>query len=494
MEYLRRRLVEEALREGYNLTSEAISILESQENPLETLRQIIRHLKTSRPEVIIVDSSHIKEVGLKIVDAGYPVSDILIEKAPLEEWVPNIEIDERFLEHYKIEGEIDEFKNYFKNRYLKLKSILEKRGEAFSKIIDVLKNPKGSEATLAVMLMEKIEKEQSILLQVEDDTGAARLVAPRKDAELARKVEKLVADQVFGVKVSKVDNSFIVRDVFMPDIPMKWRSISEDNIPEVYIALISDLHVGSKKFRRDLWESFLDWLSSSRDPEVKRLRYIVVAGDIVDGVGVFPKQEKELEYTSIIQQIDEVAKLFSEIPKDIRVIISVGNHDPVVRALPQPPLPDKYRKRLEKDREYIFVGNPAYIKVENRSLLVYHGQSLDDIIQYLPNTSYSMLDREIKNVLETLIQCRHLAPIYGENTPILPTPKDMLVVEDIPDILHTGHVHVAYVGNYREVVLVNSGTWQEQTSYQREVGLEPTVGTAVLVNLKTLSTRLKKFA
>ncbi|MEM3495048.1 MAG: DNA polymerase II small subunit, partial [Nitrososphaerota archaeon] len=103
------------------------------------------------------------------------------------------------------------------------------------------------------------------------------------------------------------------------------------------------------------------------------------------------------------------------------------------------------------------------------------------------------LEREIQNVLETLIQCRHLAPIYGENTLILPTQEDLLVIEDIPDILHTGHVHVAYAGNYREVVLINSGTWQEQTSYQREVGLEPTVGTVVLLNLKTLSAKLKKF-
>lgn len=493
MEHLRRKLVEEALREGYNLAPEAISILESQQNPLETLRCIIKHLKTSRPEVIIIDSSHIKEVGLKIVNAGYAVSDIIIEKAPLEEWVPNIEIDERYLKHYKIKGEIEEFQSYFRSRYMKLKGILEKRGEPFLKIIDVLKNPKGGETTLAVMLLEKIEKEQSIILRVEDDTGTARLLASKKDTELAKKLERLVVDQVFGVRVSKINNTFIVRDIFMTDVPTKWRSVSEDDVPELYIALISDLHVGSKKFRRDLWENFLDWLSNSRDPEVKRLKCIVVAGDIVDGIGVFPKQEKELEYTSITQQIEEVAKLFSEVPKEIKLIISVGNHDPVVKALPQPPLPDKYRKRLEKERGYIFVGNPALIKVENRSLLVYHGQSLDDIIQSLPNISYSILDREIKNVLETLIQCRHLAPIYGENTPILPTQEDLLVIEEIPDILHTGHVHVTYAGSYREVVLVNSGTWQEQTSYQREVGLEPTVGTVVLVNLKTLSTKLKKF-
>lgn len=492
MEYLRRKLVEEALKEGYNLTAEAISLLESQQNPLETLREIIRHLKTSRHDVVVVDAEHIKEIGLKNIETGGIVSEIIIEKAPLEEWVPDIEIDERYMKHYSIEGKITEFQKYFNSRYMKLKSILEKRGESFSRIIDVMRSPRGSEATLIVMLLEKVEKEQSIILQVEDDTSTARLVAPKKDNELVKKVEKLLVDQVFGVRVVKIDNSLFVKDVFLPDVPVKWRTISEDT-REIYAVLLSDLHVGSKKFRRDLWENFLDWLSNSGDPEVQRIGYIIVAGDIVDGVGVFPKQDKELEYTSVIQQVEEVAKLFSEIPKRIKLIISVGNHDPVMKALPQPPLSKKYRKILEKHRECIFVGNPALIKLENRRLLVYHGQSLDDIIQHLPNISYSTLDREIRNVLETLIQSRHLAPIYGENTPILPIPEDLLVIEDTPHILHTGHVHVVHAGNYREVVLVNSGTWQEQTSYQREIGLEPTVGTAVIVNLKTLSFKVKKF-
>lgn len=493
MEYVRRRLVEEALREGYNLTAEAISLLESQEDPLGKLKEIIRCLRTSRDDVVVVDVEHIKEVSLKNVGKGNVVSEIVVEKTPLEGWAPNIEVDERCLKHYGIEGTTKEFQKYFNSRYMKLKSILEKRGGPFSRIIDIMKSPKGSEATLLVMLLEKVEKEQSIILQVEDDSSAVKLLAPKKDSELIKKVGSLLVDQVFGVRVVKVDNSLFVKDVFLPDIPVKWRTMDED-VQEVNVVLLSDLHVGSKKFRRDLWEDFLDWLSNSHDPEVEKIRYIVIAGDIVDGVGVFPKQDKELEYTSVMQQMEEVAKLFSGIPEQIKLIISVGNHDPVVKALPQPPLPKKYRKILEKYGEYIFVGNPALIKLENRRLLVYHGQGLDDIIQHLPNVSYSTLGREIKNVLETLIRSRHLAPIYGESTPVLPIPEDLLVIEDIPHILHTGHVHVMYAGNYREVVLVNSGTWQDQTSYQREVGLEPTVGTAVIVDLKTLSVKVKKFA
>ncbi|MCS7126444.1 MAG: DNA-directed DNA polymerase II small subunit [Aigarchaeota archaeon] len=492
MEYVRKKLVEEALREGYNLTLEAISTLESLQNPIEVLREVIKYLKTTKPDVIVINNEHIGEVGSKTVESAYAFSEVVFEKSLLKEWTPSIDIDERYLKHYEIEGKIVEFQNYFNSRYAKLKNILEQRGGPSSRLTDALKSLKGTELFLVVMLLEKKETEQSVILEVEDNTSTTRIVIPKKDSELIKKAEKLLLDQVFGVRVVKINNTLIPRDIFLPDIPIKSRRIDRE-APEVSIVLVSDLHVGSKKFRRDSWEEFLDWLNNSRDPEAKRVGYLLIAGDIVDGVGIFPHQEKELEYTSVVQQIEELNRLLSEIPKHIKVIISVGNHDPVEKALPQPPLSKKYRAMLEKDREYVFIGNPASIKVEGRRLLVYHGQSLDDIIQHLPNVSYSILGREIKNVLEVLLQCRHLAPIYGENTPILPTPEDLLVIEDVPDIVHTGHVHVAYVGNYREVLLVNSGTWQDQTSYQRELGLEPTVGTMVLVDLKTLTAKLKKF-
>jgi len=67
------------------------------------------------------------------------------------------------MKHYRIEGKITEFQKYFNSRYMKLKSILEKRGESFSRIIDVMRSPKGSEATLIVMLLEKVINLEYIL-------------------------------------------------------------------------------------------------------------------------------------------------------------------------------------------------------------------------------------------------------------------------------------------------------------------------------------------
>ena len=88
--------------------------------------------------------------------------------------------------------------------------------------------------------------------------------------------------------------------------------------------------------------------------------------------------------------------------------------------------------------------------------------------------------------MKLLLQCRHLAPIYGRRTPIAPEKRDFMIIDGEPDIFHTGHVHVLKYGNYRGTLLVNSGAWQEQTEFQRRMGLVPTPGIASIVNLETL--------
>ena len=83
-----------------------------------------------------------------------------------------------------------------------------------------------------------------------------------------------------------------------------------------------------------------------------------------------------------------------------------------------------------------------------------------------------------------LLKARHLGPIYGGSTPIAPESEDMLVIDDVPDIFQTGHVHISGIETYKGVLLLNSG--KKQTGFQASVGITPTPGIAILVNLKTL--------
>jgi DNA polymerase II small subunit len=86
-----------------------------------------------------------------------------------------------------------------------------------------------------------------------------------------------------------------------------------------------------------------------------------------------------------------------------------------------------------------------------------------------------------------------LAPVYGGKTPLSPENRDFLIIERVPDILHSGHIHVLEYNNYRGVLVVNSGGWQQQTDYMHRLGFVPTVGKAPVVNLQTLEAKVIPF-
>ena len=110
----------------------------------------------------------------------------------------------------------------------------------------------------------------------------------------------------------------------MPDIP--------DHLPnksrtEAYVALISDLHVGSKYFMKSEFLRFLNWLSSSDDDIVKKIKFLCVGGDLIDGIGIFPNQDKELLEIDAAKQMNHAAQLLAKVPRHIKVLVIPGNHD-----------------------------------------------------------------------------------------------------------------------------------------------------------------------
>jgi DNA polymerase II small subunit len=98
-----------------------------------------------------------------------------------------------------------------------------------------------------------------------------------------------------------------------------------------------------------------------------------------------------------------------------------------------------------------------------------------------------------EKAMKLLLQSRHLAPLYGGKTPLSPEKRDSLVIERVPDVFHAGHIHVLGYTNYRGVLVMNSGGWQEQTDYMRRMGLMPTPGKVPVVNLQTLETVVVPF-
>lgn len=484
---IKRKVVAVALHRGYQVTEEAVSYICSQEDPINKLKEIMNKLEELKPGTLVIDSDTISDV----LGKGEEVR--ITSETPEE---PNVielrfKVKDSYPYDVRITGSVKEFREHFLSRYTKLKRILEQRGNSFVSISNISKVKDGSEFNLAVMVYSRSDTEKSVILRCEDTSGSTTVYIPKRDMGLAKESELITPDQVIGIRVKKIQQTLIATDIYLPDVPAFARPRPSSN--DAYVCLISDIHIGSKKFRKDLFESFLDWINRGRDGEVKRVRCLIIAGDLVDGIGVYPGQERDLEVRLVKDQVKIASKMISDIPDRIKIVFSPGNHEPTRKALPQPPLPEEYSSILKRHREVELIGNPADVEIGGRRFIVYHGQGLNDMVESLPGISYSNLKDTMRFVLEQLVKSRHLAPCYGENTPVLPLREDPLVVEEVPDILHTGHLHVASASKYRDIALINSGTWQEQTSYQRGMGLVPTVGTAVLVNLLTLSAKIKVF-
>ena len=145
-------------------------------------------------------------------------------------------------------------------------------------------------------------------------------------------------DEVIAVRGKIAGELIIAKDFVWPDVPIKERKQIKD---DVAIAFISDLQVGSKLFLEKNFSNFISWLNGGTDrmPELAgKVKYVVVGGDIVDGVGVYPNQELDLAVPDAYMQYKIFFNLISAIPDYIHVFVIPGNHDAVQRAEPQPQL------------------------------------------------------------------------------------------------------------------------------------------------------------
>ena len=366
----------------------------------------------------------------------------------------------------------------FSSRYNKLKHIISERPESKAlKTIASVKTTKSEEVVYVCGLVTERSTERNVTKVVlEDPTGMLEGVI--FDADLQKTAGTLLIDQfVMARIVQGKSTGFIIKDLILPDIPDQATNKSES---ETFAVFLSDLHIGSKYFMEEEFSEFVSWLSSP-DPVARQIRFVLIGGDVVDGVGIYKNQDKELVCQTVREQLKKAEDLIDRIPKNIKVVIIPGNHDPGRRALPQPAIPEKYNPGLWEMENVVMVGNPAVVSLNGVKVMMFHGQSIDDIVKTTPGLSYD----KPTSVMKHLLRARHLSPIYGSNTPIAPEMQDLLVIEDVPDILHVGHVHRAELDIYKGILLVNSGSWQKQTPFQASVGMTPNPGIAIMVNLKT---------
>jgi DNA polymerase II small subunit len=382
------------------------------------------------------------------------------------------------------------YERLFRDRYLRLSSIVRERLDAKGiETVSASKNlPPGKKVKVAGLLADRSSRRDVVELKIDDPTGTLRVVC--LDGAAEKSALEAPLDSMVVLEVSRSKSGQLFADsVVLPDVPGGRRMVSASH--RAYAVLLSDLHIGSRMFLADDFHRFLRWLNGGLGDEdvVNRIKYLVIAGDLVDGVGVYPGQEFQLAERDPKKQYEMAAELLKQVPPHIQIVLSPGNHDAVRQALPQPAVSIDVADSLYAMDNVRWVGDPAYVKLHGVTFLIYHGKSLDDVIATTPNLAY---DRPT-DAMKLLLRSRHLAPTYGKRTALSPELRDYLVVDVVPDVFHAGHVHTYGELAYRGTLLINSGTWQAQTDFQTNMGLEPTPSIVPILELSSLSVLRRNF-
>ncbi|MEK6986304.1 MAG: DNA-directed DNA polymerase II small subunit [Candidatus Thermoplasmatota archaeon] len=394
------------------------------------------------------------------------------------------------------EGTTGDFATYFQARYTQIAKMLRGRRELRNAMPVERVKPGMQEVQLIVMVDEVVTtKNGHKRLAVQDGTGAITALVRADEQALMAMANSIVADEVIGLvgQASSKGDLLFLSAIVRPDIPMPDPTVPRGAAVPLMAAFLSDIHVGSKTFLDPNWKRMLRWLNghgaTKRERDAAgRVKYLVIPGDLVDGVGIYPGQQDELSIKDIYDQYGAFGDWIRNVPSHVQVIIQPGNHDASRPAEPQPAFSTEVRARFDHHATK-FLANPATFKMHGVTTLGYHGNSL---IDYAASVSGFEFSAPLP-IMKQMLQSRHVAPLYGERTPVAPEHHDYLVISTVPDLFVTGHVHVPGIEAYRGVQMVNSGTWQSQTSYQKMLNFTPDPAKMPLMDLQSLRGTLVDF-
>ena len=483
----KREIIELFLKKGFLISSELLDKI----NDTEDISRIADLLKTEQASKSILIHGDLNKI----------TSETKQKEAKAEWHDSKINISYSYKEEPK-KREPQDFVDHFNNRYKAIEKILKQRQEIKSTIsISRIPNKKENITIIGMVNSKQTTKNGNLMLLVEDPTGQRKVIINKNKPALFNEAKDIVLDEVIGIVGVNIETVIFANNILWPDVPNKELKKTSQ---EKYALFLSDLHVGSAKFLPDDFEKFLRWVNGSIGNEqqkhiAKNIECIFIAGDLVDGCGIYPEQDKELITKDIYQQYKECAALLSEIPKHIPLVICPGNHDAMRISEPQPLLSKDFAKPMYELNNAIMVSNPAMVNInsttnfEGFDVMMYHGYSFDYYVAEVDSLrSQGGYDRA-DLIMKFLLKRRHLAPSHLSTQYIPDTKKDPLVIEKVPDIFISGHIHKTATANYRNTTLICGSCWQSKTIFQEKVGHNPEPSRVPVINLQTREVKILKF-
>ncbi len=524
LETKRKDIVGLFLKKGLLINTDLLVQLEDEKN----LSEIVKIFEGNSPKDITVLSEKIKDIlGYKQDDLNWAeleklkaisekngkidnekVLGQILERKKVADTTKNLESNVKVITSYSTppkKREAGDFAEYFNKRYDALEKLLKKRQELYNttSISRILGKRDREQATVIGLVQDKqYTKTGNCILNIEDKTGYIKVLVSKNKPDLFKAVKDIVLDEVIGVVGANGDKIIFASSLLFPDIP-STTEIKKCN-EEIYALFLSDIHVGSKNFLEEDFSRFLKWIncemgSQSQRQIASKVKYIFIMGDLVDGCGVYPGQEKELDIKDIKGQYAALAGFLRQIPKNITIIISPGNHDAMRLAEPQPPIYRDFSEPLYSLPNVIMVSNPSMVNIQSSpnfpgfDVLIYHGYSFDyyvaEVESIRNNGGYDRADL----LMKFLMQKRHLAPSYTSTLYVPDISMDFLAIDKVPDFFVSGHIHKAAAANYKGVTLICGSCWQSKTAFQEKVGHNPEPSRVPIVNLQTRQVKMLKF-
>jgi DNA polymerase II small subunit len=461
----------------------ALSLLLDQPQPLVVSRDVVERVGVGSPfvtqEIVqAVLAGRSFAAPRRPADRAEPAAPDA-RAAPLPDFAV---VREGFSGPSKAETPIGGYTRLFTSRYRQLAPIV--RGRPGLENVRSIRDLRPADVPQSIVgLVREVRttsRHHHTILTLDDETGSIEVLVPHGSPPSR---VTFLSDEVVGLKLrwsGPRDRLPAAVAVERPEVPASRPNRRVGTTRRAL--LLSDLHVGSKTFLAQEWAALVEFLRErGPQPELARtVDTVVVAGDLVDGIGVYPRQERDIAIPDVVEQYAELGRRLAELPARMTIVAIPGNHDAVSPAEPQPAVPPALARPFGENVKLL--SNPSTFSLGGTLVAAYHGRGFDDLIPAIPGASY----QRPTEVMRRMLQMRHLAPIYGSRTPLAPAERDGLVIDPVPDLLVTGHLHTYGVDRYRDVLLVNASAWQGETDYQRMRNIVPQPARATVVDLQHL--------
>jgi len=394
--------------------------------------------------------------------------------------------------------EVSDFTNFFRNRLNRMRVILQEHPNLKNLVsINKISGNRQGISVIGLVSNKSVTKNGNIILELEDQTGIIKVLINQNKKELYKEGEEISLDSVIGISGSGNKEIIFANEIVFPEAMLPERKKSP---VEEYALFIGDFHYGSDLFLHKSFDKFIDYINGKvpNTPEVSKIKYLFIVGDLVAGVGIFPEQESFLDIPDVQKQFEGAAALLDKIRKDITIVIIPGNHDCVRLMEPQPIFDKKFAEALYKLENVIVATNPCKVNFAKRDgfpgfdLLMYHGFSFFYFIDNVPSLIQANAKNAPEKVMTYLLKNRHLAPSHM-SVQYYPLEEDPFVIDKVPDIFFSGHTHKCGITFHNNILVISGATWEDITPMQERRGNDPDFCKVPILNLKTGAIKILDF-